>query len=489
LRFNSVFHMLGNLLVFLGLTMILPLLCSLYYREPEAIAFLWSIALTVGAGFWMRRFRFDYQISHKEGFSVVTLGWLLAAFFGAIPFLLSGTFTSFWDAYFETMSGFTTTGATVLTNIEQQPRGILFWRSMTQWLGGMGIILLFVAILPRLGTGGMQLMKAEVPGPVAEKVLPRVAQTAKVLWLVYVGISSVQFVLLYLTGLSPFEAATHTFTTMATGGYSTRDLSIAAFNNLLAEVIIIIFMFIAGGNFALYYGLLKGNHRKLLMDGEYRFYVFTTVAAILLVTGNLWLHVYDGLWESLRYASFQVISLLTTTGYTTANYDAWPPFSRCILLLLMFLGGCGGSTAGAIKQVRFLILLKHSYRELYKMIHPRAVMPVRVGPKNIPEPVVASTLAFVFIYIIIAIISTLVLNILGLDIISAFSAVAATLGNVGPALGMLGPLHTYAGIPTLGKVILTLNMLCGRLEIYSVFVFLILAEQCLVKKGRRSSSG
>jgi len=395
------------------------------------------------------------------------------AFFGTIPFLLAGTFSSFIDAYFESMSGFTATGATVLTNIESQPHGILFWRNFTQWLGGMGIIVLGIAILPKLAVGGRQLLAAEFPGPLPERLKPRIAETAKIIWGIYLLFSFSEVLLLKLTGLSLFDSVIHTFSTMATGGFSSHTLNIGFFDRPGAETVITCFMFLAGGNFALYYYLLKGNPRRLFKDSEFRFYSFVMIAAILLVTFNLWGGTYKSIWSSFRYAAFQVVSINTTTGFTTQDFDLWPSLSRGILLLLMFIGGCAGGTAGAIKNMRILILLKKGYQELLRLARPRAVIPVRLGGKPVEETVIAGITGFFILYILVFLVSSLILMKVGLDMVSSVSATAATMGTVGPGLGLVGASQNYAFLPPVAKAILCLNMLLGRLEIYTVLVLLL----------------
>jgi len=474
MRFSVVGNLLGTLLIFIGLAQIFPLIWAFFYNESDLKVFIISIIITLSAGFALRKItKFDNDISLRESFAFVSLSWILASGFGALPFYLSGALPSYIDAYFEAMSGFTTTGATVIEDIEVLPHGILFWRSLTHWLGGMGIIALFVAIMPKLGARGMNLLKAEVPGPIADKVVPRVAETAKLLWGIYVAISALETVLLMLSGFSLFDALTHTFATMATGGFSTKNLSVGGFNNPLAELIIIVFMFIAGGNFSLYYCVAKKNYNALLKDEEFRFYTSVVVFCIIIATLYLNAFEYRNMLLSLRKVAFQVISIITTTGFTTENFDSWPPMVKGLLFFLMFIGGCGGSTAGAIKQIRILVLLKHSYREIYKMVHPTAVIPLRVGKNVVSEDVVTSIMGFLFLYLLIFTVAAVTLTSLGIDLISSLSAVAATLGNVGPGLGLVGPLNTYAPIPPFGKIVLTLMMLIGRLEIYTVLVLLL----------------
>ncbi|GAH99717.1 unnamed protein product, partial [marine sediment metagenome] len=373
----------------------------------------------------------EEPIGPKEGFAISTLGWIFAAGFGTLPFVFAGTFPSFIDAYFEAMSGFTTTGATVLTPIEGNPYAILFWRDFIQWLGGMGIIVLVVAILPALGAGGMQLFKSEVPGPEPDRLKPRIKETAKLLWGVYIIISALQVACLYFTGMSLFDALTNMFGTMPTGGFTPRNLSVGAYNNPIFETIIILFMFIAGANFTLHYKALHGNVKSLIKDREFLFYSGVILFSILAITTQLRLYIYNSIFTALRYASFQVVSIATTTGFVTADYDTWPAFSKSILLILMFVGGCAGSTGGAIKNIRVLLLLKQAYREIHKLIHPKAVTPIRLGDKTVSEEVMRNITGFFFLYIFIFVISSFIMSILGLDIVSAMASVAATLGNVG----------------------------------------------------------
>ena len=474
MRYNVVLNTLGSLLFFLGLSMLFPLLYAIYYQEAVINTFVLSMAITSISGFLLWKFFPSKEpISHKEGFVIATLGWILAAGFGALPFSFAGTFPSFIDAYFESMSGFTTTGATVLIPIEGNPYSILFWRDFIQWLGGMGIIVLVVAILPALGAGGMQLFKSEVPGPEPDRLKPRIKETAKLLWAVYILFSVLQVACLYFTGMSLFDALTHMFGTMPTGGFTPRNLSVAAYDNPVFENIIILFMFIAGANFTLHYKALHGNVKSLFKDREFLFYSGVILFSILAITTELRLYIYNSIFTALRYASFQVVSIATTTGFVTADYDTWPAFSKSVLLILMFIGGCAGSTGGAIKNIRVLLLIKQAYREFYKLIHPQAVSPIRLGDKVVSEDVMRNITGFFFLYIFIFIISSFIMTILGLDIVSAMASVAATLGNVGPGLGLVGPVQTYAFIPPLGKIVLTLCMLLGRLEIYTVLILVI----------------
>lgn len=363
MKYKIILNTLGNLLFFLGLSMLFPLLYAIYHQEIVINTFLLSMAITSLSGFLLWKFfPSNEPIGHKEGFAVAALGWILAAGFGALPFFFSGTFPSFIDAYFESMSGFTTTGATVLVSVEGNPYAILFWRDFIQWLGGMGITVLVVAILPALGAGGMQLFKSEVPEPEKDRLKPRIKETAKLLWQVYIIISALQVGCLYFTGMTLFDALTNMFGTMATGGFNPRNLSVGAYNNPVFEIIIIFFMFVAGANFTLHYQTLYGNIKSLFKDREFLFYGGVVLMAILAVTAQLRVTIYNSFLTALRYGSFQVVSIVTTTGFATADFDTWPVFSKSILLILMFIGGCAGSTGGAIKNIRILLLLKQAYR-------------------------------------------------------------------------------------------------------------------------------
>jgi len=475
MSFALIFRIQGFLLILLGLSMCAPLLaglaCDQYAQQP----FMLSIVCTLLCGatlIWCLPSS-QKQISQREGFLIVSLGWILASLFGALPFLISGTFETFTDAFFETVSGFTTTGSTVLRDIEAQPLSILFWRSMIQWLGGMGIILFSIAILPMLGIGGMQLFKAEVPGPVVEKIKPRIVETARSLWKIYLLLSLILALLLLAGGMNLFEALCHTFTTMATGGFSTRNASIEAFGNPFIEMVTIVFMFAAGMNFVLHYRLFHGRFKSLRMDREFLFYCSIWAAAIALVTLNVYAGTCSSLSTALRHAAFQVTSMLTTTGYSSTNFDTWPYFSKTILLLLMFIGGCAGSTAGGMKCIRSLLICKASYRELFYAVHPHAVATVRVGGRVIAEPILRAVAGFVLLYILLFILGSLGMTFCGLDLVSAVSAVAACLCNVGPGFGAVGPYENFFAIPAIGKWILMLMMLLGRLEIYTLLIVLV----------------
>ena len=473
---QRILSFLGILISFLGLSMAVPLAVSLMYQDGSARAFLYAMLINVGLGFIIyaaTRRGLETTLNHRDGVAVVTFGWLAAGLAGAVPFLLSGAIPGFTDAYFESLSGFTTTGASILSEIESLPRGILLWRSMTQWFGGMGIIVLAIAILPFLGIGGMQLYKAEVPSPVVDKLKPRISETAKTLWKVYLLITAIQVVLLLLGGMSLLEAIDHAFCTMPTGGFSTRNASVAAYNSPYIDGVIIIFMLIAGINFSLHYRLIRGDILLYGKDPECR--VFLIMVGVFIVAVTLDIHgtVYDTFASAFRYAAFQVSSIITTTGFVTADYGKWPAFSQKLLVLCMFLGAMAGSTGGGIKTMRIILMAKHAYQEIFKIIHPHAVTTVKLGGIAVPQEILSSVWGFFVLYLTLFVISALIMASLGLDIVSAFTSVAACIFNIGPGLGLVGPVSNYQAVPLLGKWVLIFCMLAGRLEVYTVIALLI----------------
>jgi len=405
--------------------------------------------------------------------AIVTIGWTVIGLFGALPFYISGEFGGFLGSFFESVSGFTTTGSSILTNIESVSKGLLFWRSFIQWLGGMGIIVLSVAILPFVGVGGMQLYKAEVPSPVPDKLKPRIRDTAIILWKVYAIVSLAEVVLLFLGGMNIFDALCHTFTTMPTGGFSTKNLSIAGYHSAYIDTIIVIFMLIAGINFALHYQLLKGKSLAFWEDSECRFFLGIVLLLTIIVSINVYGSVYQSLGEAFRYGAFQVVSIVTTTGYATADYETWPAMSQLILLFCMFLGASAGSTGGGMKCLRIMLCLKYCYKELFSLIHPHAVTHVKIGGKPVSKDILRSVLGFLALYIALFVVCTVLVAGTGVDFLTSLSAVAATIGNIGPGFGMVGPTENFALIPEAGKWILIWCMLLGRLEIYTVIILLV----------------
>ena len=401
---------------------------------------------------------------------MVTFGWLFFSLFGSLPFLLSGAIPSFTDAFFETMSGFSTTGATILTDIEVLPMGILFWRSLTHWIGGMGIIVLSLAILPFLGVGGMQLFKAEVPGPVADKLTPRITETAKILWAVYVLITAAETVLLMFGGMTLFDALCHSFGTMATGGYSTKNASIGAFNSAYIDYVVIFFMLLAGINFALHFRVLRGDIKAYFRNQEFLVFFSIIGMAFLLIGLDTFFGQYPDTELAVRKTLFQVVAILTTTGYGTADYELWAFSSQLILFFLMFVGGCAGSTGGGMKVMRIHLLVKFVFSEITRLLHPHAVVPVRIGKNVVPREVVTNVVGYFILFMLLFIFGVLIMAALGMDIVTAFGAVAASLGNIGPGLGEVGPTDNYAHLPVMGKWVLAILMLAGRLEVFTVVI-------------------
>ncbi len=476
MNIKSIIGSVSRIVAVFGVLMLAPTAVSLLFDESDWAAFLISAAVTAAAGIagtLLSVPRTNGRIGNREGMAITTLGWTACALFGALPFLLAGSLGTPADAVFETMSGLTTTGATVLLDVEAQSHAILFWRSFLHWLGGMGIVVLSIALLPGLQVGGSQLFRAEVPGPLPDRLEPRIRETARRLWGIYILLTVGEAILLRLFGMPLFDAVIHTFGTVATGGFSTANNSLEAWNSPAIHLTVTAFMFLAGMNFTLHYRALRGNFKPISKDDELRTYAGIVLAAVALISLDLVAQAKYSLADTLRHSSFQVVSVITTTGFTTVNYDIWPPLSRAILLLLMFIGGCGGSTGGAIKVVRMNVLAKHSIMELRKAVYPRRVTVVRLNGKAVPEEVSSAVLAFVILYLSVFLLSMLAMSAMGLDFMSAVGSVAATLGNIGPGFGLVGPASNYSAIPSVGKWLLSFCMLVGRLEVYTVLSLLV----------------
>lgn len=472
LNSRTIIRIFGFLLFIEGIFMWFSIPVSLIFREQDSLQFLLSGAITSAAGalaiFFTRKSHLE--LNRRDGYVIVTGGWILFSIFGTLPFLLTGSITGYTDAFFETISGFTTTGASILNNIEELSHGVLFWRSITQWLGGMGIILLSLIILPFLGIGGMQLFSAEVPSPTPDKLHPHVKDTAKRLWMIYVVFTLAETLLLWAGEMGLFDAVCHSFTTMATGGYSTKQASIAHWNSPYIHYVITFFMFLAGTNFTLAYFGMHGQFRKIWANEEFRWYLSFIGVFALLVTIGLFFSAGRGLEHSFRSSIFQVVSILTTTGYATTDYLQWAPWLVVLIFIMMFFGGSAGSTGGGPKIMRMVILLKNSTQELKRMIHPNAIIPVRLNKQAVEERVVTNVLAFIAFYGVIAVISMAVMSALGNDFDTSIGAVAASLGNIGPGIGDVGPALNYADIHVAGKWYLSFLMLVGRLELFTVLV-------------------
>lgn len=471
-----IFNIIGVVLIFVSFFMLLPIGVSVIYGQEDTMPLILSFLITFVSGiifYLITQKHRKEELRHKDAFIIVTLSWIAVAFFGALPFILSGCIHTFTDAYFESMAGFTTTGASILTDIEILPKGILFWRSLTQWIGGMGIILFVLAILPLLGTGGMQLFKAEVPEISVDKLRPRIIDTAKSLWFIYAGFTLIITAFYMVGGMNLFDSICHSFTTISTGGFSTKNASMAHFKSQLIEYAASIFMFLSGVNFALYFYLLKGNTEKLYKSSEFRFYLTIVSIVIIIITIANMHSTYASFSDSFRYSVFQVISIITTTGYVSADYALWSSFAQIVILTIMFFGGMIGSTAGGIKQVRMLLTLKQGYREIYQLIHPRAVTSLKLDEKFLTKEILGSIWGFVFLFIFTFSIATAAMAATGTDIITSISTVVSAMSNVGPALGDAGPTGNYSSIPIAGKWILIFCMLAGRLEIYTVLILFV----------------
>jgi trk system potassium uptake protein TrkH len=471
MNYRAVVRVLGFMALAVGAAMLVPTALALFDGSGDFVGLLISAAIPiVVGGVGLLRTRGNADLRVKEGFAIVTFGWLVAAMFGALPYCLSGACRSPIDAFFESMSGFTTTGATIFTDIESLPRGILLWRSFTQWLGGMGIVVLSVAVLPMLGVGGMQLFKAEVPGPTTDRLSPRIQSTASILWKVYFGVTVAEIVLLLFGGMDLFEAVCHSFCTVSTGGFSTRNGSVGAFGSGYIDWVIIFFMFIAGANFSLHYWILHGRWRTYVQNEEFRFYGAVAATAVLLLAINLIARTDHGTLLSIRLAAFQAISILTSTGFGTADYLLWGFGAQMLLFSLMFIGGCAGSTAGGMKVMRLVLLAKHGVRTLRKSLHPQAVFNVWFSGKLVPDEVMMKVLGFFLLYIFIFAAVGLGVAATGVDLTTALGATIATLSNIGPGLGGVGPTSNYASIPATAEVLLSICMLLGRLELYTMLV-------------------
>jgi len=474
MNFKSVFHVIAWLLGVVGLLMGFCSLVSYLHGDPQVA---WSslgyssVGSLVSAVLLWSVTRNKLVLSRRDGLGVVAFGWLFAGIAGAAPYYLAGIAPTPLAALFESVSGMTTTGATVLAGLEEIPKGILLWRSLTQFIGGMGVLILVVAILPFAGGGGMQLFRAEMPGPTKDRIEPRVTSTAKMLWGVYVLLTVSLMCLLWLGGMDWFDAVCHSFTTMATGGFSTQSTSIAAYNSLYIETVLIIFMLFAGINFSLHYRVLRGEFSSWWKNGELRFFigvfvVFSVIATVLLHQA----HAATGLgWGSaFREVSFTCASIMTTTGYTTGDYSQWPVLTKAMLVLLMFMGGCAGSTAGGIKTGRIQVMLKAVVREVRLFMQPKAVIPVRMNRKNLSDDILLAILSFVALYLFVMLMGVLAMIPFTPNIQTAVSSVITCMGNVGPGFAAVGPTCNFAGVPEMGKAVLTLLMLVGRLELFTV---------------------
>ena len=486
LNFKIISHLMGLLLMVNGGFMLLAAIVSWYYEDGVTLQISAAAMLVIFTGLIMMFFSRGHgkELRTREGYIVVSFGWILLSLSGTLPFLFTGAIPSFTDSFFETVSGYTTTGASILNDIEVIPKGILLWRSLTHWIGGMGIIVLAIAVLPLLGVGGMQLFSAESPGPGADKLKPRVTDTAKRLWLIYFGYTIIQAVLLKIAGMNFFDAINHAMSTMATGGFSTKNASAAFWNDQpVIQYILIIFMFLAGLNFVLSYFGFKGNFRKIFRDDEFKWYtgfilLFSFITALVIyfqADPGLSSIEHPQVWgraeSAVRHALFMVISMITTTGYVSADYTLWAPLTGTLFFGLLFIGGSAGSTSGGVKVIRHLIMIRNGIMQFKRALHPHAVLPIRFNGSAVNNDIVYSVLGFFILYLLSFIVGAMVLALFGLDLLSALGGAATSLGNVGPAFGILGPVNNFQAIPAPAKWWCCFLMIIGRLEL---FTFLIL---------------
>lgn len=487
LNYQIIFHIMGLLLLFNGGFMLTAALVSWYYNDGVTMQISAASLITILSGMSVMYNTRGHrkEIKKREGYIIVTFGWIFMALSGTLPYVLSESIPSFTNSFFETMSGYTTTGASILNDIESIPKGVLFWRSLTHWIGGMGIIVLAIAILPLLGIGGMQLFTAEAPGPSADKLKPRITDTAKRLWLIYVGLTVTEAVLLKVAGMGMFDAVNHALSTLSTGGFSTKNASVAYWNgNPWIQYIIIFFMFVAGTNFVINYFAFKGRVQKILHNEEFRWFFifiisFTAISSLVIYfaadLGLSSIHhpmVFGQAESSVRHALFQVLAIVTTTGFVTADYTLWTPFLTVLFFGLFFLGGSAGSTSGGVKVMRHVIMIKNGLTEFRRTLHPNAILPVRFNGKAIGNEIVFNILGFFILYMLSFIIGAVVLAALGLDLETAIGGAASSLGNVGPAFGNLGPVNNFDALPAAGKWWCAFLMLIGRLELFTVLILL-----------------
>ncbi|MDF3000928.1 MAG: TrkH family potassium uptake protein [Bacillota bacterium] len=474
LHYKAILKLSGIIIVLIACLMIPSLFVSFLYGETKVMkSFITTIVPMLFVGGLITtcvKAQFD-QLKVRDGFIIVALCWTLSSVLGAFPFVIAGYIPNFIDAFFETVSGFTTTGSSILTDIEVLPKGLLFWRSFTHWVGGMGIIVFAIALLPTLGISGQKVAKAETTGPTFGKLTSKTAESAKILYLMYVGMTLLQVFLLILGGMSLFDALINTFGSVGTGGFSNYNISIAHYNNVYFEMVIAVFMFLAGTNFSLYYYALRGHWRDFFYDNEIRCYFIIISSAILLISLNLWASgSYASLAESLRFSVFQSASIMTTTGFASTNFDLWPTFSKMILFILMFIGGCSSSTAGGIKVIRILMLFKLLKRGIAVRLHPRAVVSIKLNHKPVSTDTISSVVCFVFLYFGIFFGATLLLSIEGYDLITTASAAAACLGNIGPGFNLVGPVLNFSLFSDLSTFMLAILMLVGRLELFTILL-------------------
>lgn len=476
MNYKAVLSILGNVVKYMVALLFVPLLIALYYGEGDAKSFLLTILIGAPIGFILSNIKAEKKaIYAKEGFLIVGFAWIIISAIGALPFVISGAIPSFIDAFFETVSGFTTTGATILTAIEGLPKGILFWRSFTHWIGGMGFLIFMLALIPSLGSNSIHLLKAESPGPSPGKIVPKIKETAKILYLIYFALTLIEGILLMCAGMNLYDAVIHAMGTAGTGGFSNMNASIAAFNSPAIEWIITIFMLIFGINFALYFQILKGNFKGFFKNEELRYYLLIIVSAFILITVNIISLNGGDIILSIRQSAFQVSSIVTSTGFATVDFNFWPTLSKLIIVMLMFVGAMAGSTGGGIKTVRIVIMLKAIKREINKIIHPKRVNSVKIDGKTVDEDIIHGVFLFIGAYIIISLIAIFIISFDNFDVVTTVTSVITTMSNIGPGLEVVGPAGNFAAFSPLSKLVLSFCMLAGRLEIYPMLIMFSLS--------------
>ncbi len=469
MNYKLVLRTLGMTVSLEAVCMLLPVICSLIYHDGMLGCFVWSIVINLAVGIPFACIKPEQsKMYSKEGFCIVALSWIALSIFGAMPFVLSGSIPGFVDAVFETVSGFTTTGASILSDVEALPRSIIFWRSFTHWIGGMGVLVFLVALMPLSGGSNMYLIKAESTGPAVSKLVPKVRSTAKILYIIYFAITVAQILLLILGGMDVFDAFTISFGTVGTGGFGIRNNSMADFTSYQQNVVTI-FMILCGINFSLFYLIVIGRVKTALSSGELWTYLSIIAASVILITFNISGY-YDTLGEALKHSAFQVGSIITTTGYTTVDFDKWPELSKTVLVSIMFIGACAGSTGGGIKVSRIMILVKSVIKEIKISAHPHSVHKIKMDGRTVEHETVRGVSVFLAAYVIIYVFAMLILSLDNMDFTTNFTAVAATLNNIGPGLAGVGPMENFASYGSLSKIVLILNMLIGRLEIFPILV-------------------
>lgn len=471
MNYKIVLKIIGNVLVYEALLLLLPFAIALTYSGEDANSFLITIAITLIVALVLRNIKIkDKSMYAKEGFLTVGLAWIAIAAFGALPFVISGSIPSYIDAFFETVSGFTTTGATILTEVESLPKGILFWRSLTHWIGGMGFLIFILALVPTIGSNSIHLLKAESPGPNPGKIVPKIRETAKILYIIYLVLTIIQTILLIMSGLSVYDSVIHALGTAGTGGFSNMNLSVGAFNNPTAEWIITIFMILFGVNFSLYFQLIKGNIKGFFKNEELKYYLLIVLVSIVFIAINIIDFNNGNIVLSIRQSSFQVASIISTTGYATTDFNLWPSLSKTIIMILMIVGAMAGSTAGGIKTIRLVIMMKAIRRGIDKILHPKRIQSVKVDGKVVDEETISGVLLFIGAYSVIYLIALFIVSFDGFDLVSNITAVLTAISNVGPGLEMVGPVGNFSAFSNLSKIVLSFCMLAGRLEIYPMLI-------------------